>query len=411
VAKGEARSLGTFRAETRRKGMSHNNDDGLPREPDSDWALSRRELLRRAGLLGASLSAGTVLAACGGDDEEPGGAPATKQATAAPKLEDELNIIAWAQEWEFAKGPFEKETGVKVNMTFQASEAESLQKVKASPEAFDVVSFGTNFPGYAEAGLLRELDPDELEHWNDLPESMRQRVEESFDGKILHIPYYWGSTLLARHTEIVKEPVDSLAALWDPAYKGKTSFLDQPFESHSHLAFYVGLDASDISDEALAKEREAALELIPNLKTFWSTGTDIQQFLARGEVGLTNIWDGTLRALIKAKRPVEPIFAKEGVRGWIDGPGILAAAKNPNAAVAWVNYVTRPETGAELADKFAYTPANPKSFEAIDTATKELLQVEQVEELFETGRFVVPAYGAGAVKTLSDWWTAVKAAA
>src|SRR5262245_50782473 len=123
--------------------MSDKHDDRFRPLADLGSAHSRRDFLRRAGVLGASLSAGSLLAACGGEGES---APATTQAaggTAAPQLEDELNVIAWAQEWEFAKEPFEKETGVKVNMSFQASESESFQKVKASPEAFDVISQGT----------------------------------------------------------------------------------------------------------------------------------------------------------------------------------------------------------------------------------------------------------------------------
>jgi spermidine/putrescine transport system substrate-binding protein len=403
----------------------------MPNDPEGsrtgqEGGLNRRDLLKRAGALGLLASAGgTLLAACGGDEAaapaaEPAPPPAPPAAppaettapatTAAPALEDEVNVIAWAQEFEFAVEPFQQETGVKVNFTFQTTEAESLQKVKASPETFDIASFGVNFPGYTELGLLRELDPAELANWTELPAYLQQNVETLLGG-IYQVPYYWGSTQLARHTEVVPETVDSWDALWDPKYKGNVAFIDQPFESHTHIAFYTGLDPSDFSEANLATEREAALALIPNLKTFWSTGTDIQQLLARGEVGLTNVWDGTVRALIKNGRPVEAIFPTNGVRGWIDGPGIFADAPHPNAALAFLNYMTKPEVGAQLGTEYAYTPANLESYPLMDEQTKTLLQGDQIEEIFASGTFVVPVYTADSVKTLTDWWTDVKVAA
>jgi spermidine/putrescine-binding protein len=360
--------------------------------------LTRQEFLVRTGALGLLASTGGVLSACGGDN---GG-------TGDDALEGELNVIAWAQEWEFAVKPFEQETGVTVNMTFQDDPLATMAKIKEGPGDIDVVSFGPFDTPFVSEGLIQELDLSRLEHWEDLPETLRQFLLEGFDGSVYMVPYYWGSTLMARNVEVVPEEVRSWAALWDPQHKGKVALLDQAFEAFARMAFYNGRDLNDYSEAAFEENAAAARKLIPNLRTYWSTGTDIQQLLARGEVGLTDIWDGTARTLAATKRPVEIVVPEEGVRGWIDGPGIVVGAPHPNAAYAWINYVSRPEVGAELATEFSFTPANPNSFELLDEATADVIQADQAEALLTSPLFRLAKVDAETSKQISDWWEKVK---
>lgn len=367
---------------------------------------TRREILQRGIAGGVSLSAIGLLAACGSDDESASG----DQKSGTGQLEDEVRIIAWAQEWEFAKAGFEKETGVKVKMTFQDDPLDSAQKVRASAGQFDIVSFGPLDTPFISAGLMQELDPDRLERWQDLPVPLREKLASELDDKVYMVPYYWGGTIMARQTEVVKGPVDSWAALWDPANKGKVGLLDQAAEAYARMALYAGFDISDYSEESLDRAREAALELIPNVKTYWSTGTDILQHLSRGEVGLTDVFDGTARDLIKKQKPVEIVFPREGVRGWIDGPGIVKDAPHPNAAYAWINYVSRPEIGAQLAEEFSFTPANAKAFDRLDQSTRDLLRADETEKLFASGGLKLQRLSVEDNQKLADWWERTKIA-
>jgi spermidine/putrescine transport system substrate-binding protein len=372
--------------------------------------LTRQDFLQRTGAVGLSVSLGGLLAACGGG-ESTGGGGAPTTTGGRPQLEDELNIIAWAQEWEFAVKPFETQTGVKVKMTFQDSDIDSVQKARRSPEQFDIISYGPNNTAALEAGVFQAIDTQRLKHWNELPTGLRETVTRLGKGKIYNVPFYWGGTILARQTELAPESIDSWAALWDSTYKGKAAFIDEASESYFPIWLHAGLDPEDFSDESFDSAHDAGVDLVKNLKTFWSTGTDVQELLARGEVAVTNIWDGTVRALIKEKKSVEAIVPNEGIRGWIDGPGILADAPHPNAAYAWIDFVSRPEIGAELGRKFAYTPANIKAFDLLDASTQELLQASQMQQLFESGHFKFITFTADTTKKLNDWWSEVKLAA
>jgi spermidine/putrescine transport system substrate-binding protein len=295
-------------------------------------------------------------------------------------------------------------------MTFQDSDVTSIQKAQKTPGQFDIVSYGPNNSAALEAGVFQALDTERLEHWNDLPTSLRDIITDLGKGEVYNVPFYWGGTILARQTELAPTPFDSWSVLWDTTYKDNIAYIDGALESYFPIWIHAGLDPADFSDQTLSQAHDPGVELVKNLKTFWSTGTDVQANLARGEVAVANIWDGTVRSLVQKGKPVEAIVPTEGIRGWIDGPGIVSDAPHPNAAYAWINFVSSPEMGAELAREFAYTPANFASFGLLDAETQELLQADQMEQLFASGKFRFIDYSADVQKNLTQWWTEVKLA-
>jgi spermidine/putrescine transport system substrate-binding protein len=362
--------------------------------------LTRQEFLVRTGALGLLASTGGVLSACGGDN---GG-------TGDDALEGELNVIAWAQEWEFAVKPFEQETGVKVKLTFRGDEPLN-QVLGASPGTFDVASYtplGGDAP-LVEEGLFQELDLDRIDAWNDYSEPLRELLDGAWGGKHYCAPYYFGGTFLVRNTELVPTATDTWEALWDPAYKKKTAVVDSANDVFLYIATTLGIDPTDYSDENLAQADPVAKELVRNAKTFWSTGDDIKKLVARGDIGLTDMWDGTALELVKAGEPVEVVVPRQGTTGWIDGPGIVVGAPHPNAAYAWINYVLRPEIGAQLAEEFSFLPANTKAFELLEPETAELLNVDTVGDAVEKGLYIFDrAVSADDERKIADWWEKVK---
>lgn len=361
--------------------------------------LSRREFLRLAALVGLSLpAASAILAAC---------RPAA--------TEKEVNVISWAQEWENAFEPFQKETGVTVNNTFQSDPLETTNKLKASPATFDVVSYGPFDSPQVPAGVMQALDLDRVkEAWDSLHPFFRDIwkpevfAPKEYGGNVYHLTFYWGSTLLAWNTDVVGQEVDTWQVLWDPKYKGQVAVIDQATEMWGLLSIFLGLDLNNVDEAQMAKNKEQALALIPNLKSFWSTGDDIKQWMATGEVVVAAIWDGTARALVKEGYPIQFTFPKEGVRGWIDGPGLVKDAPHPNAAYAFINYVMRPEVGVQMADNFLYAPANLNSVKALSGSTRELILADKVDTFLSEGRFKLQKPKAEDFQKLGDWWSNIR---
>lgn len=374
---------------------------------DGSGGMRRRELLRRAGLLGLSTSAvGAVLsqAACGDD--------VRKQANAGD-LESEVNVYASANEWEHAVEPFMEQTGVKVNLTFVSDPTATAQAIRQSPGNWDVVSFDSTGAGFLEIALgnVVPLDVQRLSNWKSQPQ--RFRADAQHEGKVYGVPFYWGGTILGWNTDAIETELDSWSTLWDPKYEGKVSVLDSPSELFGMVSLALGQKRlNDTSAANLQRTKEKLLELIPNVKTFWSTGTDIEQFMSGGEVELAHIWDGTIRGLAKNGESVKSTFPREGVRYWMEVAALVKDAPHPNAAYAWINFVTSPKIGAEMSEKFLYAPTNSRSYDLLSPETKDIILADQTDEILST--FVAgkdKRLTADQIDMLAEWLAGIHAEA
>jgi spermidine/putrescine transport system substrate-binding protein len=367
--------------------------------------ISRRRFLRGASALAAAAPAAGLLGAV---------APAA----ADEALESEVNVISWAQEWEPVMDAFKTATGVTVNNTFQTDPTQTTAMIKASPGTFDVVSYGPFDSPQIAAGLMAPLDLDRVKQaWDGLHPYFREiwdpkvLAPASLDGKVYHLTFYWGSAVLAWNTDVVKGKLDSWQALADPKYKGKTSILDQSTEMYGAISLMMGKDLNHVDDAQLKETRDFALELIHNQRTFWSTGDDLKQLLSAGDVAVAYCWDGIARALVQEGKPVDFSYPKEGVRGWIDGPGIIADAPNPNAAAAFINYVCgEPRAGIEMAQNFYYAPANQGAMSGLNESTKALLRPDALDALLGEGRLRLNKFEATDFQKLGNWWSDIHSA-
>ena len=266
------------------------------------------------------------------------------------------------------------------------------------------------------AGLMQPLDVEQVKAaWDGLHPYFREiwdpkvLAPESFGGKVYHITFYWGSAVLAWNTDAVTGKLDSWQALADPKYKGKTALLNQATEMFGALSLMLGKDLNHADEAQLKETKELALKLIGNQRTFWSTGDDLKQLLSAGDVAVAYCWDGIARALVKEGKPVDFAYPKEGVRGWIDGPGIIKDAPHPNAAVAFINYVCgEPAAGVELAKQFSYAPASVSALAALDEATKAALRVDELNELLGGGKLKLNRFEAADFQKIGNWWSDIR---
>ena len=102
-------------------------------------------------------------------------------------------------------------------------------------------------------------------------------------------------------------------------------------------------------------------DLMPQLKTYWSSENDWNQFFAAGDFVMAPYWSGSAGRSITKGLPVKYIVPKEGAIGWLDGLSIPKGSKNPEAARAFINYMIDPEFYKKWAGNGAPASANPKA--------------------------------------------------
>ena len=304
--------------------------------------ITRRVLMAAGVLTAASLGAGVASAA-------------------------EIRVLNWqgyGTDEAFAVEAFEERTGVSVVHDYFTSEQEMLTKLRTNPGAYDVVLVNSAFTGQAVAeGLLAEIDVSDIANFADLAPNLGQNPELVPDGKVYGVAWTWGVTSLTVNSDKVTPLPTSLGAMWDPQYAGMVSIRDDAVEAVQVAALATGQDINEIADMDAVREKLVAL--MPQIRTFWSSESDWNQFFAAGDFALATFWSGGAGRSLSKGLPVAFLVPEEGAIGWLDSLAIPSASQNQDAARAFIDWMIDPDFYVQWAAGGAPSSANAKANAAL----------------------------------------------
>jgi putrescine transport system substrate-binding protein len=289
--------------------------------------------------------------------------------TALPAAADTptLNVYNWSD----YIGPnvisgFEKATGIKVNYdTYDGNETLEA-KLSTGNSGYDI-AVPTLSPFLArgiQGGLYQKIDKSKLKNWGNLDPELLARMAKFDPGNDYAIPWVSAIDGIAVNVEAVKKafpdaPLDSWALMMKPENLAKfascgVEFLDSPTDVLPVALLVLGLDPNSMSTDDLKKATDLMLKLRPSIRKFDSSGyiNDI----AGGDACIAFGWSTDVAlASQRAKDAHKPytikfIIPKEGSVGYIDTVAIPAGAPHYAAALAWLDYVMRPEVAADTAN-------------------------------------------------------------
>ena len=279
----------------------------------------------------------------------------------------EIRVLNWkgyGTDEAWAVEAFEKKTGYKVVHDYFTSEQEMLTKLRTNPGLFDVVLINSAFSKQArDEGLIGKIDTGDMPNVADLAPSLAHNSDLAPDGVFYGVPWVWGVTSIGVNKDSVNPPPTSLGVLWDPKYKGKVGLRDDGLEAIQFCALATGQDINNIKDMNAVKTK--LKELMPQIKTFWSSENDWNQFFAAGDFVVSTYWSGGAGRSISKGLPLAYIIPKEGAIGWLDTLSIPVTSKNKDAARAFVNYMIDPDFYVKWAAKGAPVSANAKAAAAL----------------------------------------------
>lgn len=254
-----------------------------------------------------------------------------------------LNWQGYGTDEAWSLEMFEENTGIKVEHENFSSEQEMLTKLRTNPGAYDVVLINSAFTLQAkDEGLIQAIDMAKISNAADLSPGMLDNANFLVDGETYGVAWVWGLTSFAVNDEKFATPPDSIEALWDPANAGRVGWRDDAVEAAQLAAIALGQDMNNPSDLDAIKEKLRALK--PQIRTFWSSENEWNQFLSAGEFDLATYWSGSAsRAKNQFQLPVSFIIPKEGAIGWLDGLSIAKDAPNVDAAHQFINWMIDPE--------------------------------------------------------------------
>ncbi|MBN7809220.1 ABC transporter substrate-binding protein [Agrobacterium rubi] len=188
------------------------------------------------------------------------------------------------------------------------------------------------------------------------------------------VPSVFNADTLGLRPDLIKEPVDSWAALVSADYKGKTAIQNIP--TNGIMDAIMALEASGertFADKGNPTREDIEwviarlidLKRAGHFRALWSTFDESINLMASGEVVLQSMWSPAVTAVkVQGVNCVyQPL--KEGYRGWGNGLALMSHLEGVKleAAYEYLNWYNSGFVGAFIA-KQGYYSANPETAKA-----------------------------------------------
>ena len=291
--------------------------------------------------------------------------------------------------------PFEKATGVKVQMTTYPDFVKVKAMVDTGNIEWDVVDFEEKmlYRG-AQAGILEPLDYSMIDTSDLIPEAIH--------------PYglgfnFWAG-ILAYNTE--KFPNNSgpksWADFWDvEKFPGVRALFGNPF-----CTLEVALLADGVSlDELYPLDVDRAFRSLdrikPHIAAWWKSGAQAPQLLTDGEVDMCYAYSGRIVTIKNEGIPVHIEWnqALLNMDYWV----IPKGAKGKDAGMKYIAFDTQADIQANYGMATFYGPTNKKAWDRIDPQLKD--SVAGNPEMMENMVIVSGKWWAENEQKVVDRWT------
>jgi len=280
---------------------------------------------------------------------------------------------------------FEKKFDVRVVVSFVGSDDVLREKISANRGGdFDVFAANTaEMQHYIDQKLVVPLQLSNIPNTaNQLP---RFRNSESIPGitrlgDVYAVPYTYSEMGLIFDRKQFKEAPTSLAAMWDPKYRGSVLAFDTSSHNFSIASLVLAGEPFRIEDKNFRRVANHLIALRRNVLTFYTLPEESVELFRRHSVALmfANYGKQQLKLLRDAGVDVGYAIPVEGALAWLDCWAVTRGAKNKNLAERWINYMLDNKVSSELTRRQGLS----NTIEA-DTATREtdkIIWLQPVED-------------------------------
>jgi spermidine/putrescine transport system substrate-binding protein len=335
--------------------------------------VSRRQLIRRLGAAGLTMSsAGTLLAACGGVKGTNDSGPKTTAATHAKVAIKQLNFSNWPLyiDKSVLKDFEKKYPGSHVRYTEEINDNEEFfgkvrqQLQRGDSLDRDIVALTDWMAArWVKAGWVEPKDKRNIPNEKNLTPTLQHPnwdPERKFS-----LPWQSGTTALGYNPKKTGRKLNSIGDLFDPKFKGKVTMLSDPHDSAGLMVLLSGKKTEDATiDDVLAGIDKIDQENKKGqIRRF--TGNDYTTDLAKGNVWVAVAYSGDIVQLQKDNPDLEFLIPDEGAVSFTDNMMMPQKPPHPYAAETMMNYVYDPKVAAKIAAEVNYvTPVEGAKQEA-----------------------------------------------
>ena len=344
--------------------------------------------------------------------------------SAVAQEEKVLHVYNWSDYIaEDTVASFEKETGIKVVYDVFDSNEVLEAKLLAGTTGFDVVVPSSDFLArQIQAGVFASLDKSKLPNLVNMDPDIMKLLQDKDPGNAHSIPYLGGTTGIGFNPKKVAEVMgpDFKMDSWDAVLKPENisklskcgvSFLNAPTEIFATTLHYMGKDPNSTS-AADYKEAGKMLSALRPYITYFHSSQYIND-LANGDICVAIGWSGdVMQAKARAEEAkngveVDYIIPKEGALIFYDMLAVPKDAKHPENAMAFINYLMKPDVIAKISNYVSYASGNKASLPLVDAAIRNNPNIYPTDEM-KPKMFTLKVLPQKVNREITREWTKVK---
>ena len=301
---------------------------------------------------------------------------------------------------------FEKETGIRVVYTTYESNEAMYAKIKLldSSGGYDLVFPSTYFVNrMRREGLLAPIDHAKLTNFRHLDPKL---LDKPYDpGNRFSVPYQWGTTAIGVNSQFIDPAtITSWKDLWRPEFKGKVMLSDDLRETFALGLRDLGYSGNSTDADQIAAAYQRLLTLLPSVRVF---STDNQkQVLLSLEASIGMIWNGEAYMAAQENPAIRYIYPKEGPLIWLDSMVIPKLAANKKNALAFIDFILRPEISKMISEEVGYASPNLEAIRLMDPAVRENPTVYPPADVLARGEFQLDV--GEAILVYEKYWEKLK---
>jgi spermidine/putrescine transport system substrate-binding protein len=334
------------------------------------------------------------LAACAGGQP---GVP-TPIPTAAPAT---LRIYNWDTYIDTDLiARFSRETGVRIQYSTYSSNEELLATVQERPNDYDIIvpsDYMVTIMRRKE--LLAPLDPASVPNMANIDPLF---INPSFDPANRYCaPYLWGTLGIGYNRAATGRDITSWADLFDPAFAGRVSLLDDSRSTMGLTLLSLGYSPNTTSPSEIAAARDFLSQHADQIAAY--APDNGQDLLARGAVDLAFEFSGDIFQVMAKHPDLRYSIPAEGSLIWIDNMCILKSSPNRAIAERFLNFILAPDVGADLASYTRYSSPNLAALSQISPQDRDNPALYPTAETRKHLFFLVDVGGAAADLYQQAW--------
>jgi len=276
-------------------------------------------------------------------------------ATGSANAAEKLSIYHW---FEYIPqellNKFTDETGIEVTIdTYDSNEA-----MLASLKAGSLGSYDVAVPSdymvkiLLDSDMLQSFESSELANFDNIDAPWK---DPSFDpGRKHSVPYQWGTTSFSVNRDVYSGDINTTDMLFNPpaVVQGKINVLDSQGELILMAQLHLGLEQCSTNKEDV-KKLDALLQ---DSKQHWASfnSDGAKDVLVSGDAAVGQIFNGFSTKAREEGANIEYAFPKEGYVAWMDNIVLLKDAPNRASAIAFMDFMLKPENAAAVSNFAQY---------------------------------------------------------